>query len=39
MAKIEIAHDKCEADDCAECVDSCPMAVLQLKNNKIIIKS
>lgn len=39
MAKIEINHDNCEADECAECVDSCPMAILQLENGKIVIKS
>lgn len=39
MAKIEIDYSKCDADDCAECVESCPMAVLQLENSKVVIKT
>lgn len=39
MPRIEIDQDKCDASDCAECVDSCPMSIFQLENNKIITKS
>jgi NAD-dependent dihydropyrimidine dehydrogenase PreA subunit len=39
MVKITIDHSKCDGEECAECVDSCPMEVFHLKNNQITIKN
>ncbi|OPX60315.1 MAG: Ferredoxin [Methanobacterium sp. PtaB.Bin024] len=39
MVKITIDHDACEGADCAECVDVCPMEVLILDGDKIIIQN
>lgn len=38
MAKIIIDYNKCEGVDCAECVDVCPMEVLILEGDKVIIQ-
>ena len=37
MVLITIDEDKCEGSDCAECVDICPMEILLIDENKIII--
>ena len=37
MVKITIDHDNCDGADCAECVDVCPMEVLILDAEKIVI--
>jgi len=39
MVKIEIDHDKCESSDCGECADVCPMDVLVLEGDKIVIQN
>ena len=39
MSKITINPEKCESVNCGECVDVCPMEILILKNNKIIIQN
>jgi NAD-dependent dihydropyrimidine dehydrogenase PreA subunit len=39
MVKITINHDNCEGADCAECVDVCPMEVLILDGDKIVIQN
>ena len=38
MAKITIDHDKCEGADCAECIDVCPMEILILDGDKVVIQ-
>lgn len=38
MVKITIDRDKCEGADCAECTDVCPMEVLVLEGDKIVVK-
>lgn len=38
MAKITIDYDKCEGADCAECADVCPMEILILEGEKIVIR-
>ena len=37
MAKVTIDYDKCDGADCAECADVCPMEVLVLEGDKIVI--
>lgn len=39
MTKITIDHRKCEGAECAECVDACPMEVLVLEEDKIVIQN
>ena len=38
MAKITIDSEKCEGADCAECVDVCPMEVLIVNGEKVVIR-
>jgi NAD-dependent dihydropyrimidine dehydrogenase PreA subunit len=38
MVKITVDQDKCEGADCAECVDVCPMEVLILDGEKVVIQ-
>ncbi|WP_461462709.1 4Fe-4S binding protein [Methanobrevibacter sp.] len=37
MVLITIDEDKCEGSSCGECVDICPMEILLIDENKIII--
>lgn len=37
MAKITIDYEKCEGEDCAECIDVCPMEVFIIDGDKIKI--
>ncbi len=39
MAKIIIDYEKCEGEDCAECVDVCPMEVFIIDGGKIKIQN
>lgn len=39
MAKITINYDKCEGEECAECVYVCSMEILKIDNGKIIIQN
>ncbi len=39
MAKIDINHDKCEGSECGECADICPMEILVLEGDKILIQN
>ena len=39
MAKITINHDKCEGADCAECIDVCPMEILILDGDKVVVQN
>ena len=39
MVKITIDHDKCEGADCAECIDVCPMEILILDGEKVVIQN
>ena len=39
MVKINIDRDKCESGNCGECVDICPMEILVLEEDKIIMKN
>lgn len=39
MVKINIDHSKCDENECAECVDLCPVSLFHLEKNKIMIKS
>ena len=39
MVKITIDHDKCEGADCAECIDVCPMEILVLDGEKVVIQN
>lgn len=36
MAKITIDAKKCEAADCGECVDTCPMEIFALDGDKVV---
>lgn len=38
MVKITVDQDKCEGSDCAECVDICPMEILILDGEKIVVQ-
>ena len=37
MVKIIIDYEKCDGAECAECVDVCPMEVLIIDGEKIVI--
>ena len=39
MAKIEIDQNKCDGIDCGECVDVCPMEVVVLEGDKVVVKN
>ena len=39
MVKITIDHEKCDGADCAECVDVCPMEVLIINGEIIVIQN
>jgi NAD-dependent dihydropyrimidine dehydrogenase PreA subunit len=39
MVKITIDYDKCDGEECAECVDVCPMEVFVIAGGKIIIQN
>jgi NAD-dependent dihydropyrimidine dehydrogenase PreA subunit len=39
MVKIIIDNDKCDGAECGECVDVCPMEVLIIDGEKIIIQN
>lgn len=39
MVEIIIDYNKCEGADCAECVDVCPMEVLIIEGDKVIVKN
>ena len=39
MVKITINYEKCDGADCAECVDVCPMEVLIINGDKIVIQN
>jgi NAD-dependent dihydropyrimidine dehydrogenase PreA subunit len=39
MVKITIDHNKCEGADCAECIDVCPMEILILDGDKVVIQN
>ncbi len=38
MVKITLDHKKCEGVDCAECVDVCPIEVLIIDGDNIVIR-
>lgn len=39
MVKITVDQEKCEGADCAECVDVCPMEVLILDREKVVVRN
>ncbi|AIS31193.1 MULTISPECIES: 4Fe-4S dicluster domain-containing protein [Methanobacterium] len=39
MVKITVDQEKCEGADCAECVDVCPMEVLILDGEKVVVRN
>ncbi|GAB6056102.1 4Fe-4S dicluster domain-containing protein [Methanobacterium alkalithermotolerans] len=39
MVKIVIDYEKCDGADCGECVDVCPMEVLIIEGDKIVIQN
>jgi NAD-dependent dihydropyrimidine dehydrogenase PreA subunit len=39
MVEITIDYDKCDGEECAECVDACPMEVFIIDNGKIIVQN
>ncbi|WP_424353842.1 4Fe-4S binding protein [Methanobacterium sp. MBAC-LM] len=39
MVKITVDYDKCEGAECGECVDVCPMEVLVIEGDTLIIKN
>jgi NAD-dependent dihydropyrimidine dehydrogenase PreA subunit len=39
MVEIKIDEKKCEGADCAECVDVCPMEILVIDGEKIVIQN
>lgn len=39
MVKITIDYEKCEGAGCAECVDVCPMEVLVIDGEKVVVKN
>lgn len=39
MAKITIDYKKCDGAECGECVDGCPMEVLVIEGDKIVIQN
>jgi len=36
MSNVSIDTEKCQAADCAECVDTCPMEIFSLDGDKIV---
>ena len=34
---VILDHSKCKGVDCAECVNTCPMEVFEIKDNKIAV--
>jgi NAD-dependent dihydropyrimidine dehydrogenase PreA subunit len=38
MVNITIDYEKCDGADCAECADVCPMEVLIIDGEKIVIR-
>lgn len=39
MAKITVNYEKCDGAMCGECVDVCPMEVLVIEGDKIVIQN
>ncbi len=39
MAKITIDYDKCQGSRCADCVRFCPMEILVIEGDKVIIQN
>lgn len=39
MVKIIIDYSKCDGENCEECADVCPMEVLILDGDKIVIQN
>ncbi|MGC9517404.1 MAG: 4Fe-4S dicluster domain-containing protein [Methanomicrobiales archaeon] len=39
MVKVVIDYENCDGADCAECVDVCPMEVLVIEGDKIVIQN
>lgn len=38
MAKVIVDHENCDAPECGECVDVCPMEILVLDGDQIKIQ-
>ncbi len=38
MSKIIIDYEKCEGADCGECADVCPMEILVIEGDKIVVQ-
>ncbi|MBM4240095.1 MAG: ferredoxin [Euryarchaeota archaeon] len=38
MAEIIIDYDKCDGADCGECADICPMEILVIEGDKIVVQ-
>lgn len=39
MVKVVIDYDKCEGASCAACVDTCPMAIFNVEDDKITLEN
>ncbi|MDR0911901.1 MAG: 4Fe-4S dicluster domain-containing protein [Methanobrevibacter sp.] len=39
MVKIDIDYNECDGSECGECVDVCPMEILVLDGDKVVIKN
>lgn len=39
MVKITVDYDKCEGAECGECADVCPMEVLVIEGDTLVIKN
>ena len=39
MVKIIVDYDKCDGAECGECADTCPMEVLVMDGDKIVIQN
>lgn len=39
MVKIIIDYDNCKGPSCAECVDTCPMAIFDVEDDKIVLEN
>ncbi|MCZ3366559.1 MULTISPECIES: 4Fe-4S binding protein [Methanobacterium] len=39
MVKITVDYDKCEGAECGECADVCPMEVLVIEEDTLVIKN
>ena len=37
MIKITIQEKKCDAENCLECVDACPMEILTVEEGKLSV--